>query len=308
MISEAKYDTQEPRNLNDAALDPCAPELPPSRPEIEHTTTLSTIARRRMSIALGAVHDITNSIMPYDHDQVMQVDAVLQRARASIPEIMTWRPIEANITDSPQLTFARLHGRQMYYHGMITLHRKFAFAEPEKTALSSAQTFAYSRTVCIDVALEILRMQCILDEETSEEGQLYSMRWRVSSLMTHQFLTATMILCALLLRSKAVVRHPEMAAALAQAYHIWEQNSSASQEAKKATRAIRYVLDAMKGRPNDAPNTEPFHVTLPMAVEPLDRDGTPFGDLSDLFDISNDAFANQYGLCDYESHAESFPF
>lgn len=47
----------------------------------------------------------------------------------------------------------------------------------------------------MEAALKILELQDILDQETQPAGQLYQIRWRLTSLVTHDFLLATSILC-----------------------------------------------------------------------------------------------------------------
>lgn len=68
------------------------------------------------------------------------------------------------------------------------------------------------------------------------------MRWRVSSILNHQFLTATMILCSLLLRGQTLQRKEEIITMLRSTRVIWMRNSSISQEAKKAAETVSLVL------------------------------------------------------------------
>lgn len=121
---------------------------------------------------------------------------------------------------------------------------------------------AYSRRVCIEASLASRGAQDVLDRETAPGGQLHALRWRVTSLMNHQSLTATMVLCPLLLQ----LRHrrsrdepegegkkredetedededEEIAAALRRARGVWARRSAGSDEARKAAETVSIVL------------------------------------------------------------------
>lgn len=101
MISNCNWDIAEPRNLNDSDLE--EEELPASRPETEHTTTLGIIARRRMLIAVGAIVDLTSAVKSYSYTEIMQADSLLHKAAANIPSPLKFKSLAASITDSPQV-------------------------------------------------------------------------------------------------------------------------------------------------------------------------------------------------------------
>ncbi|KAM5466589.1 hypothetical protein MauCBS54593_005846 [Microsporum audouinii] len=239
MIADWKCDTAEPRNLNDNDINENSTELPPPRPETEHTTALGIIARRRMLMALGAISDVTDAVKPCGYAEIMQVDGILHDAAASIPLPLKMKPMAASVTDSSQVIMARLFIGHMFYKGQIMLHRRFLYMESPS---GEEDKYTYSCNACIDASLGTLNIQHVLDEETCQGGQLYSMRWRVSSMMNHQFLTGTMILCSLLHRGKTLDREEEITAALRTTRAIWMRRSAHSQEAKKAAETVSIVL------------------------------------------------------------------
>lgn len=263
MIAGWQCDTAEPRNLYDADLDldlnldrTESAELPPARPETEHTTALGVIARSRILAALGAVSDLTVTATPSSYAEVMRADKVLHEAADSIPSLLKMRPIAASMTDSPQLIMSRLFLAHMFYKGQIMLHRRFLHV--------SEDTAAYSHKACLDAALGTLQIQHILDEETCPEGQLHIMRWRISSIMNHQFLTAAMILCILLQRGQAMQRGEEIKAALRRTRAIWMRSSSRSREAQKGVETVNLVLarfsvDPTHRGPPDAYTEDSMH-------------------------------------------------
>lgn len=238
-ILDWQFDTAEPRKLNDADINDNTTDLPQSRPETEHTTTLGVIARRRILIALGTISDLTANVSSCSYTEVMRVDGFLQDAAASIPQPLKMKPLAASVTDSPQVIMSRLFVNHLFYKGQIMLHQRYLFkASPSP----HDDFFAYSRKACLDASLAMLHTQQVLDEETGPGGQLYMMRWRVSSIVNHHFLTATMILCALLHRSQTLHRREEIMASLRSTRTLWERNSSLSEEAKKAAEAVGIVL------------------------------------------------------------------
>lgn len=239
MISDWQCDTAEPRNLNDMDLDQDTSEAPPSRPETEITTVLGTIARRRMLTVLGTICDLTATVNSCNYTKVMRVDASLHEAATSIPPPFKMKSMTASITDFPQVIMSRLFISHLFYKGQITLHRRFVLMESTSV---DEDLFLYSRKACLDASLGMLHIQHVLDEETCPGGQLHMMRWRVSSIINHQFLTATMILCSLLHRGLTLHRKEEITTRLRSTRAIWMRSSSISHEAKKAAETVNFVL------------------------------------------------------------------
>ncbi|KAI0394202.1 hypothetical protein F5Y17DRAFT_428675 [Xylariaceae sp. FL0594] len=247
MISNAGCDTAEPRNLNDSDLAPDMAELPPARPETEMTTVLGLLARGRMLKVLGSIADLTASARQCSYAEVMRLDKVLREAEASIPPPLKSKPLAASMTDPPVVIMARLFTRHMFYKGQLMLHRRFLTMMKKKPSQSQndSDPFAYSRDVCLEASLDSLAMQRTLDEETLPGGQLDAMRWRMTSIMNDQFLTATMILCAMVYRKQTPTpaRLEEVLEALAGARGVWTRvNRNGSREAEKAVQTISAVL------------------------------------------------------------------
>ena len=239
MISDWQCDTAEPRNLHDTDLDQDTSEYPSPRPETEITTALGTIARRRVLMALGTVSDLMATVKLCNYAEVMQADANLRDAAASIPQPFKMKSMTASITDSPQVVMSRLFISHLFFNAQIMLHRRFVLMESTPTDEGS---FLYSRKACLDASIGMLHIQHILDEETCPGGQLHMMRWRVSSIVNHHFLTATMILCSLLQRGQTLDRKEEIMTTLRSTRAIWMRSSVTSQDAKKAAETVNFVL------------------------------------------------------------------
>jgi len=211
----------------------------PPRPETEVTTVLGTIARRRMLTALGTISDLTANVKSCNYAEVMRADAILHEAAASVPQPLKMKSMTASITDSPQVIMSRLFVSHLFYKGQVMLHRRFVLMDLPS---AGGDSLSYSRKACLDASLSMLQIQHTLDEETCPGGRLHMMRWRVSSIINHQFLTATMILCSLLHRGQASNRKDEIIATLRSTRAIWMRGSSVSQEAKKAAETVNFVL------------------------------------------------------------------
>lgn len=239
MISDWQCDTTEPRNLNDTDLDEDTSELPHPRPETGMTTALGTIARRRMLTALGTISDLVANVSSCNYTEVMRADANLHEASASIPQPFKMKSMTASITDSPQVIMSRLFISHLFYKGQIMLHRRYVLME---STTADESLFSYSRKACLDASVGMLHIQHILDEETCSGGRLHMMRWRVSSMINHQFLTATMVLCSLLHRGQTLHRKEEIMTTLRSTRAIWMRSSSTSHEAKKAAETVSFVL------------------------------------------------------------------
>lgn len=244
MISDGQWDTAEPQNLNDSDLNAELTQLPPSRPETEYTSSLGVISRIRIIKAVGQITDLTSAVAPCSYTEITRLDGLLRDTQAIIPKLLQPKPIAASITDSPQVIMARLFLSQIFYKGQIMLHRRFLYLEPPTHEEAS---YTYSRTVCLDAALGLLEIQFTMDEETCVAGQLYTMRWRLSSSLNHQFLTATMLLCSLLHRGITMQRDEEIITALKTSRSIWMRHCGNSSEARKAAWTISIVLGRALG-------------------------------------------------------------
>ena len=249
MISYAQCDTIEPANVHDEDLLEDQPEAPVSRPETEFTSTLSIIAQRRVCMVLGAIMDLSSRTRPCDYAEVMQLDHSLDQVASAIPPPLKMKEMTDSIADPPSLIMSRLFIQHLILKGKITLHHRFLQMQG-----SGEITGEYSRDSCLNATLAMLRIQQTLQEETRTRGQLHEVRWRVSSVMNHQFLTATLTLCSMLYRGQVELRE-EIGSALRGSKEIWALQSQYSVEARKAAESIVIVLaDA-----NDSIDPSNFH-------------------------------------------------
>ncbi|TGJ82083.1 hypothetical protein E0Z10_g6697 [Xylaria hypoxylon] len=252
LIKEWQCDVAEPRNLNDADFDENTKVFPPSRPETEMTTALHIIARRRVFKAVGAAVDLTAAVVTYPYSEVMRVDRMLQEAKDSIPLSLRMKPLQLSVTDPPQVIMHRIFISIMFHKGTIILHRKYLNT---RQADSDGAASIYSRNACLDASLCLVDIQQIIDEETRLEGLLHSVRWRVSSFLHHEFLTATMVLCWMLHHGvdklwpdNAPTTEDQIRTALRKAHDIWTRLSSSSRDARKASETLTLLFNNQLGQ------------------------------------------------------------
>ncbi|KAI1173666.1 fungal-specific transcription factor domain-containing protein [Nemania sp. FL0916] len=243
LIKPWQSDTAEPRNLLDTDFHGDIIDLPPSRPATENTTMLYRLGKSRMMAAFGLIWDFAADIRSHPPDEVTTIDNKLEEALKKIPDCLQWESMAHCILDSPQIILQKMVLHIIYYRAKIVLHRKCI-----DNARSEDQ-YTHSRDVCLDAAFKLLELQYIIDENTRPFCQLYHERWRISSLINHDFLLATSILCLYLQKIKrsttdegesALVR--KIIEVLEKSHSIWLRSSDVSKEAWKVTKALSIVI------------------------------------------------------------------
>ncbi|KAJ8130990.1 hypothetical protein O1611_g2641 [Lasiodiplodia mahajangana] len=146
-----------------------------------------------------------------------------------------------------QVAFLFLKG--IYWRAKVVLHRKFL-----------GRKYPYSREACLNAAFNLLDYQHMLDRETQPFGQLYQDRWKVSSIVNHDFLLAASLLCSYLqelddpsLRSEDCSEADKITTYLTRSREIWTRSSNASKEARKVVKALNIILRNHTGG-NSAPS------------------------------------------------------
>lgn len=252
MINDSQSDTAEPQNLLDDDFDENMIELPAPRPDTDLTPIQYVCAKKRLLSVFGNISDLTTSTQPSSYTEVMKLDRILKEARLAVPPGLQMRPMTKSITDSADVVMRRIYLDLIFLKAKCVLHRKYLIR-----ARSNNQ-YGYSRQSCKEAALQILQHQSTLNQETQPGGQLFRDRWKVSSLVNHDFLLAATILCLdldhdMAERSSARINEEaldkegdDVTHALCESYKIWLQSSKSSREAQKAAEALRIVLGKAK--------------------------------------------------------------
>ncbi|RFU24674.1 hypothetical protein B7463_g11665, partial [Scytalidium lignicola] len=254
IIPDLQCDTELPRNLLDDDFDEATKVLPVSRPATERTPITYTIMKGMLMPVFGQIVEKTCLARSTIHEEVLRLDKQLQDVHASLPPFLHIRTMNLSITDPPDLIMQRYNLELLYQKSRCVLHRQYL------TVHRSDLRYAYSRWTCVDAAMHILQHQNDIYQETLPGGQLYKDKWYISSLTTHDFLMAAMILCLELscksihgpqnLQSETINTdlegRDELLQTLQISYHIWIAFSKTSKEAWKASKALEVMLHNAK--------------------------------------------------------------
>ena len=262
MIRTDHIDTEPPRNLYDDELHEDMKSLPLSRPNFEATPMSYMIAKSKMTFLFGHIVERVASITnPPSYEDTMKFDQELREARATHPPLLQMRSFQESARDPANLIMQRLGLEMVYLRSLFVLHRRFIARGRDNPR------YAYSRRTCIDASLELLAHQATLHQEAQPGGRLRSVKWYISSLTTHDFLLAAMLVCLDLYHVAeaerrgrksngpsspisgdlyAEDRREEMLQAVEHCITIWETVREHSMEAFKASMALKVMVDKLK--------------------------------------------------------------
>ncbi|KAH9814276.1 Zn(II)2Cys6 transcription factor-like protein [Teratosphaeria destructans] len=262
VIKTDQIDTEHPRNLYDDELHEEMKSLPPSRPTFEATPMSYMIAKSKMTFLFGEIVERTQSIKnPPSYEETMKFDAMLREQRSTHPPLLQMRSFQESARDPANLIMQRLGLEMVYLRSLFVLHRRFIAKGRENPR------YACSRRTCIDASMQLLEHQATLHSESQPGGRLRSVKWYISSLTTHDFLLAAMLVCLDLYHHAeserrgqkpgaptspiatdlyAEDRRDEMLRAVEHCITIWEAVREQSMEAYKASIALRVMVEKLK--------------------------------------------------------------
>jgi hypothetical protein len=262
MIQPSMYDTQEPGNFIEEDIHEGISELPASRPEIEMTELLYTIVLTRVRNTQAKIMDVMNSTSQPPYREITEVDAELRRVYDKVPAFSKAMPSEEFDTAMTPGSMRRMYLGLSFLKAALTLHRPYLI-------LGRADArYGYSRRVCLNAAVEMLKFQRKLDTEMKPGGKLrlpgwktFTVSWYMSAIVAQDFLLATTVLILDLdedLVSPLRLTHEpagsefrlgsappmreEIVASLQSAYHIWCKAVNRSQDARRVAAALKLVL------------------------------------------------------------------
>jgi len=224
----------------------------------------------------------SNSKASLPYEQVLAVDKRLEAAHDSFTSIFRMKSFSQSITDPIDLIMQRYWLELLYQKARPVLHRKFLGA----ARLNSR--YAYSRWACIDAATRTLQHQYDIHMEIQPGGRLARERWFISSLSTHDFLLADMILCLelsyVLHTSRespseaarqaepdgrhAVMAKEQLLEILATSRSIWQTMRGESAEANRAFKILTRMLTMSTGNeydssPDSSTGPDALHLRTP---------------------------------------------
>ncbi|KAG5288913.1 C6 transcription factor [Histoplasma capsulatum G186AR] len=251
MIQPSQMDSDLPRCIRDEDIDETTMELPPSGPDVANPLLAFTIVKRAMVIVFGTIVDLNNTKEFAPYEKILQLDKALQDSCRVIPTTSEANPTEPAVAESPSLIRRRLLLDLMYQKARCMLHRKYY------TLSWNNPQYMYSRQTCIEAAMTTLRQQAVLHQELQPGGMLHQFKWMKMSLIAHESLLSSMILCMYLdrLNQQSVSgvgdiaidnmtpeRRSEMLHLLESAYAILSVSAVSSKCAARACRVLNIIL------------------------------------------------------------------
>ncbi|KAK4223087.1 hypothetical protein QBC38DRAFT_447697 [Podospora fimiseda] len=300
-IANDLYDTELPRNLHDEDFDESTQVLPPSRPETERTVVLWCIIKGRLVNVFSAITTAMNARKPATFADIMHLDRQLEDVHNNFPPSLRYRPFTQSVVDPVDIIMQRFQLELLYLKCRTVLHRRYmGFARRDKR-------FEHSRRACLDAATRTLKHQYDIHVELQLGGRLAHDRnhWFLSSLSTHNFLLADMILCVELWCLKAKERSPLVTAAVAErlcndtspeimsqqqildilrtSRVIWQGRRKESAEANRAFNILSKMLSMSTGETfsnspestGSSANMEKTYPTLPLMTFAMETGPNP---------------------------------
>ena len=244
IINDSQCDTRPPTHLFDYDLTFEDDEIPPERPLTDPTPLLYIIQRNVIIKVSAEIYDTTEAGPP-SSATIAALGAKLEKAIDAIPASFRYKPLESSLADSPVTILHQMFLDILIHKAVYLLHRR-SFVQGSIGVESTK-----SNELCIKAALEILKHQRRISEETQPGGVMFRIRWKVVSSLNHEFLQATIMLCFAMSRfneGQAVAENycalyrEEILEALKLSKTLWNQNADESMEARRAAKAITTVL------------------------------------------------------------------
>ncbi|KAL4906773.1 hypothetical protein BDW74DRAFT_127339 [Aspergillus multicolor] len=244
MVHKGVADTKLPRNLLDEDFDENTTTLPPSRPDTDATPLSYVIAKSAVGEVFAQITDRVASTEPTTYQSILQLDSQLNEAYAAIPTHLKFRSVAQSVIDLPHIIMRRYSLEILYQKSRCILHRQHLCEG------RSDPRYAKSRQICIDAAMSLLQHQATLDAQVQPGGVLCHSKWFVSSLASHDFILAAMILCLELHHQSRSNGQPGESShsidgflpALQTSRQIWSRYKDFSAEAMQAWRSISIML------------------------------------------------------------------
>ncbi|KAF1810208.1 hypothetical protein P152DRAFT_401661 [Eremomyces bilateralis CBS 781.70] len=257
MVRAIQSDTACPRNLHDSDFGVDSKELPPARPTSELTNASYSTGKMALSTIFGKATDFSHALTEPTEEEVMQLDRELQDAYAKLPESLKSPRMNEylTITHSTELLLCSINIGMLYQKTRCVLHRRFLKHS------KGDERYKYSRDSCISAAISLLEHHKTLDIACRPGGLLWKYRWYTSTVSTHDFLLAAMILCLELSNHQqnscdanlsniplpCLEQFHQIHDGLQSTYEIFQKTEPKTTELKQALSAMAIMLQKVRG-------------------------------------------------------------
>lgn len=248
IVQEEECDVEPPKNLYDTDFSEDCKELPPSRPPGDPTPMLYFCYKCRMAKILRRVILHALSLKESRYEDTMRLDGELQEAHEDVPPSLRMRSLSSSFIEPAITTSQRLTIDLMYLKSLCVLHRTFLGHD------RSNPTYHYSRTTCVDAALQILTHQAELYTACQPGGIFHDDQWMLSNLVLRDSLLAAMILCLDLYEARGDLipvdkeireRNARRYSTLEACHRIWLLRRTSSRDAARASNVLGVMLSKL---------------------------------------------------------------
>ena len=242
IITEESCDIDPPSNLFDSDFDEDTIVLPPSRPWTDSTPVLYSCYKGNLCKVYREVYRQALSRLETPYNEVMRLDEELRKIHKAIPPSLAPRPISTAYADETYLLLYRLNSELIYQKSLCTLHRYYL------SNYKQDATYDFSRKACADAAIQMLRLQEEIYEACRPGQRFQNDEWMLSTLVTHDFLLAAMVLCQDLHESGSSSRHNTIAIrfeeydALKISRDIWKSRKAFSKDIRSASNVLERMV------------------------------------------------------------------
>lgn len=248
-VQRRYFDTGLPQNLLDSDFDETTTEWPTERPETERTPALYTIVKSRIVVVFADILSAVMSRHNPTYGEVVRLNKKLEEAYEAIPPLLRMKMFSLSIMDPVDIIMQRLWIELMYQKARIVLHRRYF------TAARRDSRYGKSHWACMHASEKILQHQFEIHNEMLPGGRLAKERWFLSSLSTHDFLLANMMLALELSynlpkddgSSPGLVDRDGLLNMISTSRNIWQARCEESVEAVRAFKILSRMLTLATG-------------------------------------------------------------
>lgn len=282
-INSQYVDSRIPGNYAEEDFDETTVDMPPERSDDEPTNISFTRSKLRVVYAFSDIFDASQRVTPMTYDEVLRLERNLNDAYSALPPHMHIESREFRHASLSQALIWQYNVGMMYQKARCTLHRPYTFG------LDSHERQVYSRDMCQEAAMEILKYQRALQQHLKPGGALHK-EWFFSPQEIQDSILAAMLVCRDLSMgspgspasptaskndSKERQRRQEQIAALEGTCMFWDQLKHTSGDAYKAYLVVCEVLRKAK------PQQEAAQPSAGAEASSYDRINPPLTNMTD---------------------------
>ncbi|KAK6387429.1 hypothetical protein LTS17_000697 [Exophiala oligosperma] len=246
MVKTKNFEKTLPMNIyDDHRFHKGCATVPPPVESTEPTPVSYLLSKTRLAFGFAqALKEMNKDGHHPSYGRVFEIDQTLRSIYDKVPDFYKVRNVAEQTADPLPLVFSRYVLANIHYKSLCVLHSRYL------DAARSNNKYAYSRRVCLESAVTMLRFHAIHNEEILVGGRMRSLTDYQTSLTIHDFLLAATVisaeLCMTLRRGEGDhldgPTTAEMLNALDTSANIFSQTRDKSIEAYKAGDVLGMIL------------------------------------------------------------------